>query len=301
MGERTGIEWTDHTFNVAWGCVKVSPGCANCYAEGEAKRRGHQVFGPAKTTARRTFGEHHWNEPRRWNRAAEKAGQRRRVFCSSMADVFEDHPTLDAERPRLWALVRETPWLDWQILTKRPERIAAHLPEDWGQGYPNVWLGTSVENQDYGELRIPHLLQVPAAVRFLSCEPLLGPVDLGLLGTVPASWGYSYIPVSALLHWVIVGGESGPKARPCALEWIESLIDQCESAEVAVFVKQLGAVPMESEERWRGRVRTRLLSARNRNRVPAGSVPLAYADRKGGDWEEWPIDLAARQFPEVSR
>lgn len=231
MSETTGIEWTDHTFNIAWGCLKVSPGCAHCYAETLAKRYGHAVWGPATTTSRRTFGAKHWAEPLRWNAKAAAAGERRRVFCSSMADVFEDHPTIDAERAKLWPLIRATPWLDWQLLTKRPERIAPNLPDDWGAfGYDNVWLGTSIEGQDYLE-RMAILGEVPATVRFVSCEPLLAPLSLRSfleLIDIGEEW------------WVIVGGESGPGCRPMALDWARTLRDECDEFAVHFFLKQLG-------------------------------------------------------------
>lgn len=250
MSEHTGIEWTDHTFNIAWGCMKVSPGCQHCYADTLSSRYGFDVWGPASTTARRTFGEKHWAQPLAWNRAAERDGVRRRVFCCSMCDVFEDHPTIDAERAKLWPLIRATPWLDWQLLTKRPERIAANLPDDWGEGYPNVWLGTSVESQQYADERIPALLAVPARVRFLSCEPLLGPVDLDEY--LPSPWGCggssrnpdcAECGVSSGIGWVIVGGESGPKCRPMETAWADAIQQQCEYAHVAFFLKQLGGHP----------------------------------------------------------
>lgn len=229
MSERTGIEWCDHTFNIAWGCFKVSPGCSHCYAETLAdKRLGNGVWGPPATTPRKTFGEKHWNDPVRWNRAAEKAGRRARVFCSSMCDVFEDHPTIDAERAKLWPLIRATPHLDWLLLTKRPERIAANLPDDWGNGYPNVWLGTSAESDSYRD-RIGHLVKLPARIRFVSAEPLLAPLTLD--------------EYADDLDWVIVGGESGKQARPMQGDWARSLRDECRRARVAFFLKQLGGHP----------------------------------------------------------
>jgi protein gp37 len=234
MSKTTGIAWTDSTFNIAWGCVKVSPGCLNCYADAAAQRFGFDVFGPAKTTGRRTFGDKHWQEPLVWNRKAAKVGVRWRVFCSSMCDVFEDHPTIDAEREKLWPLIRATPMLDWQLLTKRPERIMRCLPRDWGDGYRNTWLGTSVENQRW-TTRFEELIAVPSRVRFLSCEPLIGPVDLGTISTPKE--------LHDELHLVIVGGESGPEARPMELEWARTLRDQCAEAKVPYFLKQLGGWP----------------------------------------------------------
>lgn len=234
MSQRTGIEWCHHTFNLAWGCQKVSPGCAHCYAETLARRFGHRVWGPPATTPRRTFGPRHWDAPLAWDVAAKADGERRRVFCSSMADVFEDHPTIAAERAKLWPLIRRTPWLDWLLLTKRPERIAATLPPDWGRGYPNAWLGTSIESQEVIG-RLDALLRIPATVRFLSCEPLLGP--LNLVGRIADLAHYGD------LHWVIVGGESGPGARPMPIGWARDLQLQCADFGVAFFLKQLGGHP----------------------------------------------------------
>lgn len=225
MSVKTGIAWTDHTFNIAWGCLRVSEGCTNCYAETFAKRYGFKVWGPSKTTPRRTFGETHWAGPLEWNDSAASAKVRRRVFCSSMCDVFEDHPTIDAERQKLWPLIRATPHLDWQLLTKRPENIEANLPSDWGSGYDNVWLGTSIETQDYIE-RGYVLAKIPARVRFLSCEPLLGPLDI------------SQIPG---LHWAIVGAESGGSRRPFDIEWLRAISEQCVERGFAYFSKQDGA------------------------------------------------------------
>ncbi len=221
MSKDTGISWCDHTFNVVWGCSKITAGCKNCYAETLAARWGFNVWGV--DAERRTFGDRHWNEPLKWqNDARHRARVRRRVFCSSMADVFEDHPTTRAQLPRLWALIRATPDLDWLLLTKRPERIAASLPDDWAFGYPNVWLGTSVENADVTE-RIHSLAAIPAAVRWISAEPLLGS-----LANAP-------LP---LIDWVVAGGESGPDHRAMDLEWLYDLRDRCARGGIAFFVKQ---------------------------------------------------------------
>jgi protein gp37 len=222
MSQQSAIEWTDHTFNPWWGCTKVSAGCAHCYAETLSNRYGHSVWGPR--AERRLFGEKHWQEPLKWNRAAEQAGQPARVFCASMADVFEDNRALDSERERLWSLIHETPWLHWQLLTKRPENILSMVP--WDDEWPkNVWIGTSVENQVAADIRLPYLRQVPAVVRFLSCEPLIGPInDLDLTG----------------IHWVIAGGESGVKYRPVDVQWLRDLRDRCIKVGVAFFFKQWG-------------------------------------------------------------
>jgi protein gp37 len=227
MGAKTEIQWTTHTFNPWWGCLEVSPGCDNCYARTLSERWGFDVWGPPRTSPRRLFGDKYWAEPLKWNATAAQEGRRHRVFCASMADVFEFHPQLDAVRARLWALIEQTPWLDWQLLTKRPMNIARMLPSAWlEQVRPNVWLGTSVEDQPRAELRIRHLVAVPAVVHFLSCEPLLGPVDLG--------------PWLGDLDWIITGGESGPHYRPMDLDWVRSLRDQCQGAGLALFHKQQG-------------------------------------------------------------
>ena len=261
---KTTIEWTasvnakgevvpGYSYNPWWGCVKVSPGCQNCYAETFAKRTGHNIWGPAATTQRRTFGEKHWQEPLKWNEDALQAGERRRVFCSSMADVFEDHPQLIDERLRLWKLIDQTPQLDWLLLTKRPENIDYMAPCSWvADGFPgNVWLGVSAENQAMADKRIPILAGIPATVRFLSCEPLLGPLDL-------SEW-------LDFISWVIVGGESGPKARPMNPDWVRSIRGQCNGAGVAYFVKQMGGVR-----------------------------------DKRHDLEDMPEDLRVREYPEVT-
>lgn len=307
MGKVTGITWTSHTFSIAWGCFKVSAGCRACYAETLAKRYGFDVWGPPGTTPRRTFGEKHWAEPLRWERAAAKAGERRRVFCSSMADVFEDHPTIDEEREKLWPLIRATPNLDWQLLTKRPERILDHLPGDWGDGYPNTWIGTSVEDQETADLRLPFLQHVPAVVRFISAEPLLGPVRLGaylekVSGINPEECRdpaevrrIMNLAGLALFQFVIVGGESGSKARPMDLAWARQIVADCSKASVKCFVKQLGAHPHENRH-------GRIYCFSRRSRIPecgaaSWSSHLAIQDSHGGDMSEFPADLRVRDFP----
>lgn len=221
MAEETLIAWTDHTFNIAWGCTKISPGCAHCYADTLASRYGHDVWGAGRS--RRTFGEKHWRQPADWNRLAIGDKRRHRVFTSSMCDVFEDHPTIAAEREKLWDVIRATRWLDWQVLTKRADRIRGCLPPDWGQGWDNVWLGVSVEHIDY-EWRADCLRDIPAAVRFVSYEPALGPLhDMELRG----------------LDWVIFGGESGVGFRAADAQWSRDMRDACAEAGVAYFHKQL--------------------------------------------------------------
>jgi protein gp37 len=221
MAEQTNIAWTDHTFNIAWGCEKISDGCTHCYADGFDRRTVGDHWGPNAT--RRTFGEKHWREPLKWNEQAQQEGRRHRVFCSPMTDVFLDDPTIARELVKLWALIKQTPCLDWQLLTKRPERIRECLPANWGDGWPNVWLGTSVENRKHGVPRIAILREIPATIRFLICEPLLE--DLGEIDLRG-------------IDWVIVGGESGPRFRPMDHAWARSILRQCREQHVAFFFKQ---------------------------------------------------------------
>ncbi len=234
MGKNSHIEWTHHTFNPWWGCVKVSPACDNCYAEAWAKRVGSNVWG-AKSS-RRFFGDAHWKEPLRWHAEAHADGVRRRVFCASMADVFEGRKELNSARTQLWSLIAETPSLDWLLLTKRPQNVVRMTP--WGDQWPtNVWLGTTVENQKFADLRIPHLLAAPARVRFLSCEPLLGAIDL-------SRWVKT--GRSSPIHWIIAGGESGPKSRPMHPEWARGLRDFTCRHSIGFHFKQWGHwVPAE--------------------------------------------------------
>lgn len=223
MAENSKIEWTEHTFNPWWGCTKVSPACDNCYAEAWAKRTGHSVWG-AKAD-RRLLSDSHWKNPIRWNEISRQTGIRARVFCASMADVFEWKTGLSSLRDRLWSLIEQTPDLDWLLLTKRPHLVGRLTP--WTDQWPeNVWLGTTVETQKFAEKRMHHLLSIPAKVRFLSCEPLLGPIDL-------SKW-------IAEVHWIIAGGESGPGARQSHPDWFRSLRDQCTNADVGFHFKQWG-------------------------------------------------------------
>lgn len=223
MGQFSKIEWTHHTFNPWWGCDRVSPACKHCYAETWARRVGRDLWG--KTAPRRFMSDAYWREPVRWNAKAAEAGRRERVFCASMADVFEARQDLDAARERLWALIEATPQLDWLLLTKRPEHVARLVP--WGKAWPgNVWLGTTAENQRWLDRRLRHLVEIEAAVRFLSCEPLLGPLDI-------SPWG-------GRIDWVIAGGESGPRARPTNPAWFQGLRDQCKRHAIAFHFKQWG-------------------------------------------------------------
>ncbi len=273
MGDNSAIEWTKHTFNPWWGCAHVSPGCRFCYAERDARRYGHDVWG--KHGPRRMLSEDNWAKPLRWNR--------------------------EEPRKRLWLLIEATSWLRWQLLTKRPENVAEMVP--WGEQWPpHVWLGTSVEDQQRADERIPELLKIAASVRFLSCEPLLGPVDLSrwtdrrargdgkwlcvACCNEPLCPKHTYRPdgcsacsgigAAPGIDWCIVGGESGSGARPMDLAWARDLLRQCRAAGVAPFVKQLGAHPYDSGN---------------------GNLPWLCRSAKGGDPGEWPTDLRAREFP----
>lgn len=263
MAENSKIEWTDHTFNPWTGCTKVSPGCDHCYAEGWAKRSGTVRWGAGEPRRRTT--EANWRLPLKWNAQAEREGRRFRVFCSSLADVF-DNDAPEQWRADLFSLIAQTPQLDWLLLTKRIGNAAAMLDRIAYLGttdsvlermpLPNVWLGATVVNQEEADRDIPKLLQVPARVRFLSIEPMLGPIDLqrwlweccgnmqpgnnhGLLGQEPDYCCGNPDPRDAL-NWVICGGESGPGARPAHPDWARSLRDQCAAAGVGFFMKQMG-------------------------------------------------------------
>lgn len=304
MAENSKIEWTDHTFNPWMGCTKVSDGCKNCYAETLMdKRYGKVEWGPQGTRIRTSPAN--WRKPLAWNKQAAKEGRRFRVFCASLADVFEikpDQPELDEWRVDLFGLIDKTPNLDWLLLTKRPENIAKvyhgwHITgifetanwEDWPR---NIWIGTSVENQEQAEARIPHLLKVPAAVRFLSMEPLLGPVDLmPWLNYVNETddLGLAADGFSPDFNWVIVGGESGPNARPMHPEWARSLRDQCAAAGVPYFFKQWG------QWAWTGDYITESLTADPlRYAFPDKTVMVKVGKHAAGrlldgrTWDEFP-------------
>jgi protein gp37 len=233
--ENTNIEWTDHTFNPWMGCTKVSPGCDHCYAERDMDHRLKRVqWGPQGERVRTVPAN--WRKPVAWNANHElfyaTHGRRQRVFCASLADVF-DNAVDPAWRRDMFALIEATPNLDWLLLTKRIGNVRSMVPVSWvTKGWPgNVWLGSSIVNQGEADRDIPKLLALPARVRFLSMEPLLGPVDLRFR-IQPAFQG----PVD----WVIVGGESGPQARPMHPDWARSLRDQCAAAGVPFLFKQWG-------------------------------------------------------------
>lgn len=251
MGAKTGIEWTDHTFNPWIGCTKVSAGCANCYAK---TRDDRHMLGPVSHwgagAPRHITSAANWSEPLKWAKVARAAGRRDKVFCASQADIFETEAPVEARR-RLWGLIGDTcDVLDWQLLTKRSHNILPVMCDDnLNLGFfelTRCWLGVSVENQEAAEIRIPALLEIDAAIRFLSCEPLLGPVNLNNLKYRPGANGWVSAfneiawPDLAKIDWVICGGESGPNARPMQAEWAQTLRDQCAESGVAFFFKQWG-------------------------------------------------------------
>lgn len=314
------IQWTDETWNPTVGCTRVSPGCEHCYAERVA-HRGMQEAHRGLTTERGRWNGSvkllpdrleqplHWRKPRR-------------VFVDSMSDLFHED-VQDSFIDRVFAVMAMTPLHAYQILTKRPERMReyligcsadriinaavrqhdASLPRSsrvseavWelGEEWPlsNVQLGVSAEDQARLDERVPHLLATPAAVRFLSLEPLLGPVDPTRVDAAAFDAESSGIALDALrggrlsatpwhINWVIVGGESGPGARPCDVDWIRSIVRQCRAAGVPCFVKQLGSYA--------------ILDPRYDRRLPGWTRKLR--DPKGGDWNEWPEDLRVREFP----
>ena len=280
MGKNSGIEWTHHTFNPWWGCVKISPACKNCYAEAWSKRVGIQVWG--SRAQRRFFGDDHWRQPLSWNREAESRSERRRVFCSSMADVFEERLELDSWRERLWKLIERTTSLDWLLLTKRIESARAMVP--WGEQWPsNVWIGTTVETQEWADKRVPSLVDIPAAVRFLSCEPMLGSVDLSQW-LLRASEGGLYS-----IDWVIAGGESGRNARPMHPFWLRDLRDQCVQAGVPFHFKQWGNWrPVDSRARRGAKLITLEASAGERVVLERTSKKNAGRLLDGRFWDEFP-------------
>lgn len=208
MGKQSHIEWTDGTHNFWYGCKKVSQGCKGCYAEREMTRYGKHFS--VVTRAKGFDAPLRWKEPRK-------------VFVNSWSDFFIEEA--DDWRDEAWGIIKRTRHLSYQILTKRPERIEQCLPQYWGSGWPNVWLGVTVENQEMVDTRLPWLLDIPAAVRFISAEPLLEPLTLSRM-----------LPD---ITWCIVGGESGPGARRMPLSWVRSIRDQCAAAGVPLFVKQL--------------------------------------------------------------
>lgn len=343
MGRETGIAWCDHTASFWMGCQRVSPGCEHCYAEAlVTKRMRLPVWGPPSTTERkRTLSA--WRDVPAWDRAAKRDGVRRRLFVSSLADIFEEHPQVAPWRADALALLERCTSLDVLLLTKRPQNIRAMVPSAWLDAWPaHVWIGTTVEDQKRAEERIPELLRVPALVRFLSCEPLLEEVDLTRWLRTPeagdprradlwcARCGHAAEShwceegdddsclacegcdafVSPSIQWVIVGGESGPGARPFDLAWARRIVRHCLAAGVAVFVKQMGDAPIDSDvvevlnhdgtsvayRRPSSDPDKLLAEARSRGRV-LRPMRVTGLGRAGADPSLWPEDLRVQEFP----
>lgn len=297
MGSNSKIEWCDHTFNPVMGCVKVSDGCKFCYAEEMMdKRYGKAQWGP--TAKRVRTSKENWRKPYMWNKEAKELGIRYKVFCASLSDVFEDHVDWVQPRRNLVVMMEQTPYLQWQLLTKRPENVMRLLRETmtidldtWFVGMGDrVWIGTSVENQAMADKRIPELLKIPTKVRFLSMEPLLGSVDLRRwleFAGCDTDLGISNPGVD----WVIVGGESGPHARPMHPDWARSVRDQCQAAGVKFFMKQWGE--------WAPRAHFAITEGTESNRVHRfrfedGQLMYRYEKKVAGreldgrEWDEMP-------------
>lgn len=305
----TTIQWTDATWNPTTGCDRISPGCDNCYALTMAKRlKGMELARGASHPKYQNDGDPRTSgpgfgitghpdtltEPLRWKKP-------RRVFVNSMSDLFHARVTTELITS-VWRTMQATPQHTYQVLTKRASRLApvlakVHAELGLTEPLPNVWLGVSVESQKYANLRIPGLLQAPAAIRFLSCEPLLGPVDLfpgdhtghqsdydGDRICLDCSTDQQHTPWRTVdrtplgIDWLIVGGESGRGARPMDLDWARRLVEQGRDAGAAVFVKQLGSV-------WA------------RDLFVGGKSVAAHGDTKGGDPKHWPADLRVREYP----
>ena len=340
MGENSKISWTHHTWNPWWGCHRVSPGCEHCYAETFAKRTGHAVWG---RTAPRRFLRNPFAALVKMQHRAHHTGERHRVFIASMADIFEAHPEpevrarQDAIRAELWALVPSLASLDLLLLTKRPQNVREMVPASWmADGFPrNIWLGTTCEDQQRADERIPHLLDCPAAVRWVSYEPALGTVNFepGLTprwkcnctpgcrdgAEVSDSNGCPMCPRCGVkiggeprpgLDWIVVGGESGAGARRFNVQWARDTIEACAEAGVACFTKQMGANVVTRNDANRpdcldedppgGQMHPDDVEENingYREEHQGALVRLRLRDAKGGDPNEWPEDLRVRQYP----
>lgn len=303
MGKKTKISWAHSTFNPWIGCDKVSPACDNCYAEGVAKRMGKELWG--KDAERFMTNPDYWREPVRWNEEARQRGEPWRVFCGSLCDVMEDRRDLDPRRTALFELIEATPHLTWLLLSKRPENFVRLTPAHWSRGWPaHVWPMTTAENQRRLDERLPSLLCVPAAVRGLSIEPMLGRIvipeaalpcvhcrgrgwhlqtfsdDHGVpckyckeraTGIRGERFAARQMVKFDTISWVICGGESGGGARPMHPAWAKELRDQCMKHEVAFHFKQAGNVLAKEWE---------------------------CTSRAGSKAEEWPEDFRVREYPQ---
>jgi protein gp37 len=255
MAKKTGIAWTDSSFNGWVGCTKVGPGCDLCYAEATnirfAKGANWGAGAPRKLSS-----DGYWNLPLHWNKAALKSGKRHLVFCASLADVF-DNEVPQEWRDRLWAVMKATPALTWQIVTKRIGNAKKMLPADWGDGYPNVWLLATVVNQEELNRDLPKLLTTPATIHGLSVEPLLAPIDLAKAADINPETAHLWLDTDRVygLDWVIVGGESGRRARPFQQKWALDIMRDCEALGIAFFFKQAGSNCVDATYTGKGDVK----------------------------------------------
>ena len=232
MVENSKIEWCDHTFSPWVGCTKITPACDHCYAESWAKRAGHPELW---TGERRRTTPANWRKVDAWNREASRTRRRARVFVASLSDVFDNQ--VDPEwREDLWTLIRLCGALDFLLRTKRPQNIVKLLPPNWGAGWPNVWLGTTVEDRRRAEINLPALTAVPARVRFVSAEPLL------------EDWSDMIPEAASHIDWLICGGESGGRARPMPEAWARAFRDQCRVSGIRFFMKQMARKALIPED-----------------------------------------------------
>ena len=276
MSERTAIAWCDSTFNPWIGCTEVSPGCDNCYArEQDARKRwddGKTHWGPG--VPRYRTSEANWKQPLAWNRKATKDGKPHRVFCASLADVLDNEVPYEW-RNDLWTLVEATPHLSWLLVTKRIGNVQKFAPKSWlSLGFPDhVRLLITVCNQEEADRDIPKLLALPCK-NGISYEPALGAIDFFCNGRIDGGAKWNVLTSNPGIQWVIVGGESGSKARPFVLGWGKDTIRQCQAAGVPVFFKQAGSRAVNRE-----------------------GMSHPFLDRAGADLSEWPEDLKVREFP----
>lgn len=308
MGDKSKIEWTDATWNPVTGCTRVSEGCRNCYIERTPAFRIHGRKFAHGTTGVQLHPDR-LDQPLKWKAP-------RRIFVNSLSDLFhEDVP--DEFIDQVMRAMANTKRHTYQVLTKRPARMLTYLSGWWKRCYqdfesgayipvnpcPHIWFGVSVENQETADERIPLLLQTPAAVRFVSAEPLLGPVNIKKwveCCTCAPDGEHCDSCLYGSLDWVIVGGESGPRSRPCDLSWIRSVKNQCKQADVPVFIKQLGKSPYAvcgQCGRSVGYVLGGLVDACGPTHAKLIAEMAKLKDRKGGNCDEWPEDLMVREFP----
>jgi len=266
VGKVTKISWCDHTFNPWKICTPVGPGCENCYAAALSKRWGWGEY--KQGIPRQRTSAANWKQPLAWNRQAEKDGLPHRTFCASLADVF-DNEVPDAWRSDLWMLISETPNLQWLLVTKRIGNVAKMMHPSLFKNLPNVRLLITVCNQDEADRDIPKLLSLPCK-NGISYEPALDDVDFRAW----FPWKTRAYEGNPSIQWVIMGGESGPRARPFVIGWARSTADQCRAAGVPFFMKQFG-----------------------NNAVNREGVSHPFKDRAGADPAEWPEDLRIREFP----